>query len=188
MVDAHDHRAARLTVGTGVVFNQVELPQRMAPGQRLHGQIADALLQGLLLLALGAARQFFDHHVACDVEFRVLDPGGAGGVLDHALTEAVVFKQPLLDALAQRGVRDAGLQHPDADDHHQIAGAVHAQPGGIDAAHALARQAQRACDDLANVFLHRAGGAAGALADLTDDVLRLIRRDDAGDHEGSCCC
>ena len=60
-----------------------------------------------------------------------------------ALAEASVGQQALDAALAQRGHRDARLERPDADDHHQVLGRVHAQPGGVHLAHAFHRHPHR---------------------------------------------
>ena len=72
-----------------------------------------------------------------DVEARVLDPRGAGGVARDALAEALVLQQLVFDAAAELRIRDFRMQQPDADDHHQVDVVIHAQPCGIDARHAF---------------------------------------------------
>ena len=72
-----------------------------------------------------------------DVEVLVVEPIGAGRVLDHPLAEALVTQQPVRQrALEARRVHRP-VEHHDADDHHQIGWRIHPQPGGIDTRHAF---------------------------------------------------
>ena len=73
-----------------------------------------------------------------NVKIFVVHPSCARSVFDHPLAEPAVFEQPCLDTLAQRGMGNAWLEHPDTDDHHQVFGRVHAQPSGVHFGHALA--------------------------------------------------
>ncbi len=171
MVDAHDQDAGRLAVLVAVVLDQVHLPQRTHRIERLHRQPAHQVLQGGLLPAAGDAGQLFTHDVGVDVQLRVFHPGGAGGVFDHALAKARVLEQAFLDALADSLVVQARLQDPEADDHHQVGRRVHAHPGTVDLAHALAtRDRGQRGGGPGHVVLHQARrvqrGVGGHGADL----------------------
>ena len=60
-----------------------------------------------------------------------------------------------------------GLQDPDAHDHHQVGGRVHAQPGGVHLAHALALQPQRGRQALGRTLATCRWGADGRVARAT---------------------
>ena len=132
MVQACDQGRAAL-----VMLDQAKLPQGMAHVERLHGEFGQTLLQGRLLRALGPQHQSLAHHMAFNLEVGIKHPAGTTGILLHALAEARVLQQTFLDALAHCRVSDARLDDPDPDDHHQIAGRIHAQPSRVDLAHAL---------------------------------------------------
>ena len=136
MVDANDQRAALDAIRAGVVLDQVHLPQRVPAVEPFGGQLGHAVLQRLLLV--GRFGQFFQHQVVGQVELAVKHPGGAGCVFHHALAKAVIFEQSVFQALGDPRMLDAGLQRPDTHNLHQVGFAVHAQPGGVDLAHALA--------------------------------------------------
>ena len=166
VVQAHHQCAARLAVVAHKIFHQIEVPQRAPRIERLHRQVAHEILQRRLLADTAAPGQRDALHMGFDVKALVLDPGGTGGVFDHALAKAWVLQQALLHTLLQGFERDTGCNGPHPVDHHQVAARIHAQPGGIDLAHALARQAQHAGGGAAHVFLHSqcsiAGGGARA--------------------------
>ena len=139
VVDPHQQRTALGAVLVHIVLNQVELPQRAFGVERLHGQDTHLLLQHRLLgLPLARAGEFFAHHMVGQVEVAVGQPACPRRVFHHALGEAVVLEQPLLHPLTQGVITDAGLQRPHTHNHHQVAGRVHTQPGGIHLAHAFA--------------------------------------------------
>jgi hypothetical protein len=91
VVDAHQHRAAAL-----VVLDQVESATAGGRVQRLHGQLAHALLQRLLLLALRACGQLFERDVVGDVESPRLPPRWRRRRPRPPLAKAVVLEQALL--------------------------------------------------------------------------------------------
>ena len=128
------------------MLHQPEVPQRVTRVQRLQRQFGQARLQGLLRMGFGRGRQLVALHMAPDVETGVGHPTRTGGILHHFLPKTRVFQQTRFDALASGRVTDCRLDDPHPQDHHQIGGAVHAQPGGVDLAHAL---------------VHRAGGRVG---------------------------
>ena len=74
-----------------------------------------------------------------------------------ALAEAPYFSSLSRDALAQRLVATPRRQQPDADDHHQVDVVVHAQPGGVDARHALVGRRHRASSSSAGCRPLRGG-------------------------------
>ena len=132
VVHAGDQCAA-----TFVAVDQVELPERVRRVERRVRQFADERLQRLALALAAFAVELLMQHVALQVEAVVADPARTHRVPHDLLAEALVLEQLVFDALAQRRVRDAGLQQPDADDHHQVHVVVHPQPGGVHARHAL---------------------------------------------------
>ena len=156
VVDAHHERTAAL-----IVLHQVELPQRPLAIQRRHGELGQSVLQGLLLAAFGLLGQLLHHHMFVDIKAGVVYPSGPGGVFHHPLRKAPVLEQPILHPLHQRGLADARLEHPHAHNHHQVAGTVHAQPGGVHLGHALARNTQRTAHSTAYVFAHGFGRLGG---------------------------
>ena len=185
VVDAHDERAALGAVVTHKVFDEVYLPQGAAWIERLHGQFPHAVLQRALHAVAFAAGQLLAQHMRSDVEVAVLHPGGARRVFHHPLTKARILQQALLHAFAQHLPGDAGRQGPHAVDHHQVAAGVHAQPGRIDFAHALARQAQHAGGRAAHVFLDHGSGLAGGGGQGLGGLARHLRPLVAQDAQGA---
>jgi hypothetical protein len=141
----------------------MELPQRALGVQRRRGELSHPVLQGLLFAPLGYVSQCFHNNVLVDVELAVRHPGGATRVLHHPLGETRVLEQALLNARAHGRMAHTGFEHPHAHNHHQVGGGVHAQPGGVDLAHALAAQAQGAPQGVGNVFAYGAGRPRGCL-------------------------
>jgi hypothetical protein len=88
-MDAHDHRAAVF-----VVLDQVHLPQRMRAVQRRGRQFAGPHLQRGAFALSAPAREPLAHHMALNVEIRVVDPIRQHGLLNHLLAEAPVAQQP----------------------------------------------------------------------------------------------
>jgi hypothetical protein len=126
-----------------------------------NGQGAKAILQGGLRMDLLALGQLLEGHVVFDVQLRILHPSRTCGVLDHTLTKPRVFEEAIFNALTQVGVLDTGLERPHPHNHHQVAGRVHAQPGGVDLGHPLSTQAQHACRGAGCVFSDRSDGFFG---------------------------
>ena len=128
MVNPRDER--RTTV---ITLNQMKLPQRAAPIQRLNGQLGHTSLQGLLIghgchraCTLPFARgnllvgQGFPDHMAAHVKSLVVHPRGTGCIFNCDLTEPGNGHQPLGDALANSLVVHTGLEHPHTQNHHQV--------------------------------------------------------------------
>ena len=177
-MNAHHHRTAPDAIRPGVVFNQMDLPQRPFGVQTLGGQQGHAVLQRTLLVA--TFRRFwqgFKHHMVGQVKFAVIDPGCTGSVLHHTLLEAAVLEQTVFNPLAHRRMLDAGGQLPHAHNHHQVGIAIHAQPGSVDFAHALAANAQCARHRPFDIFLNLGGGIK---CHVLCDCSAVF---DAGDHE-----
>ena len=84
--------------------------------------------------------------MALHIKGRIVYPGGPGSVFHCHLPEAGNRHQPLLHTLAQRRVGDGGLQNPHPHNHHQVGTRIHAQPGRVHLAHALASQPQHTLD------------------------------------------
>ena len=132
MVDAHDQRAAAL-----VAIDQVDLPERVRQVQSSGGELAGTRLQRRTFALAALAHQLFAHDVAFDVELVVAHPVGEDCLLDDLLAKPGVGEQARFDALAQCREVERRAQQPDADDHHEVDGAVHPQPGRIDTRHPL---------------------------------------------------
>ena len=138
MVDARDQRRA-----TAVLFDEFKAPERVGVVQRLHGQFGHTLLERLLFALALASMQLVSGHMALELKVGVVCPMRASGVFAGDLHKTPVGQQPLAHALAEGGFTDAGAQNPHAHDHHEVGRGVHAQPGRVDLAHALAFQSER---------------------------------------------
>ena len=75
--------------------------------------------------------------VGVELEVGVLDPHAADGLLDGHRAEPLVDQEALGDQALQRLERDPPVEHPHAVDDHRVRALVHAQPGGVDAVHAV---------------------------------------------------
>ena len=140
--------------------------------QRLHGQLAQAFLQGLLRALPRTLCQGFTHQMVFDPKVGVRHPVTAGRRFLHALHKARVAQQTLLQAPLQRFKGQPRAQYPYADDQHQVAGRIHAQPGRVDLAHGLAPGGHR-------------GSAQLGLRHTGDVLGKGIFGKDAGDHGSS---
>jgi hypothetical protein len=133
VVDANDQRGAAL-----VVLHHVHLPQRPPGIERLRRQLRYQRLQ--LRLAAGTGqRDAQQMAVEVDLDFF---PPGAAGLDDGAATEAPERQELVFEDAPHAREVEAGAELDHADDHHQIAGRVHAQPGRVDRRHALAARAR----------------------------------------------
>ena len=121
------------------MFDQVKLPQRVSVVEGCRRQLAGALLQRFAFALAAPTLEFFDHHMALDVEARVDLPVAAQRALHHTLAKALVLEQLVAQALAQHGVADARAQHPHAQDHHLVDLVVGAKPGRVDHVHGFGR-------------------------------------------------
>jgi hypothetical protein len=134
--------------------DELVMPQRPLRIECLARQLGDQLLQFPRAALAGQADA---DEVAVQIEVLVLLPPGAGGVLDHAGPELEERQQVLLQDIAQARLVARPVDDDDADDHHQVARRVHAQPRRVDRRHAFA---------MGHLFLQvgqprRSGGRAG---------------------------
>ncbi len=84
-----------------------------------------------------APRQLDAEHVGADVEMRVILPIRAGRGLHRPLAEPLEAQEAIAQGGPEAGQGQTLAEAQHAADHHQIAGAIHAQPRGIHAGHAL---------------------------------------------------
>ena len=135
VVNADDDRVA-VDLAVAIVLDHMELPQRLGRIERLAGQRGHQLLQFGLAAAAGQADA---HQMLVDVEVGVFfPPGAASAVVGDARAELAVLQQMAFDGAAQPIEVAGALEQLDADDHHQVAGRVHAQPRGVHRRHAHA--------------------------------------------------
>ena len=124
VVEPHDQcRAAQRGI------DQVHLPERAPRIERHRGEIGDEALQ-LDLARL--AREPFAMQMVVQIEVGIVLPEISGAILHGELAEPTVAEHAALDRGAQALVVDIALEKHDPDDLHQVARAIHAQPGGID--------------------------------------------------------
>ena len=129
VVDAENRRYAAF-----VVFDDVDLPQRVIGVERSCGELADQALQRGLVAAAGKTHAA---EVTLEVEMRILAPISAAGDELDALTKTRIGGEPLADLTLQPVEIDRSLVQVDADDHHQIGRPLHAQPCQIHGRHAF---------------------------------------------------
>ena len=127
VVDARDQRRTAV-----VSFDQVELPERLGLVERRRGQLAGQSFE-FALAALAGQRGQAD--VPVEVEIGVVLPERTRGPVHGFLPETRVGQELGLDHLAQGADVEMGLEHHHAGDHHQVGGALHAQPGGVHPGH-----------------------------------------------------
>ena len=120
---AKDERRAAL-----VVFHDVDRPQRTIWIEGLGRELADELLERLLV---AASRQPHASDVMPDVEILVIAPVEAGRRQLHLLAITPVAQQSIGDLLLDPVERDRTLQQPYGHDHHEIGRTVHPQPSRV---------------------------------------------------------
>ena len=82
-------------------------------------------------------RQARAHEVAAEIEVLVGHPVRAQRVLARAAAEPREGEEAFLERAAEAPEIDAGIEHDDPDDHHQVGRAIHPEPCGIDRGHAF---------------------------------------------------
>src|SRR5438094_696077 len=130
MMNAHDDRAP-----TVVALDEIELPQWSAGIERRGDELAHQRLE------LGLARTMRHlraRHMQRQVECGIGLPEASSRRFHCALSEAIETKEVLLDGGAKASQSNPLAQDEHPADHHEIARAIHTQPGGIYARHAFA--------------------------------------------------
>ena len=133
MMDSHDRSAAAHAVVV-VGFDQCHGPQGLVAVQRLSRQGRGESFKCQLSAGCG---QVDVVNVIVDVEMFIVEPVRARWILQHALAKAFVAQQAVRQGAFEARRVHRGVEHQDADDHHEVGRCVHAQPGGIDVGHAL---------------------------------------------------
>ena len=121
---------------TVVPIDDVEVPQRSAAVDRLLHLALDEDLERGLVPGLGQGRAV---QVVVDREVGVVLPVGhaqrAGGLDDDLAEDGVAVDEAVLQDVGQALPVDRPLERHDALDDHEVLGAVHRQPDGVDGAH-----------------------------------------------------
>jgi hypothetical protein len=124
VVDAGDDGAA-----AGVIVDQVKLPQGPRGIERSAREPAHQRLQ-FALAAL--ARESHVRDVVFEIEVRIGVPVGRSGLRHRDVAKPLEAQEALLERSAQATEVDALAEGEHTADHHQVAGAIHPQPRGVD--------------------------------------------------------
>ncbi len=122
--------------GAAVALDHFELPQGALRIERGDRALRHQRLQRSVIGRLGEAAV---DQMGIQIEVWIVHPpGGATGIGLHALAKPWKRQQAAGQQRFELASVDRAIENHDPDDDHQVARPVHAQPGGIDAGHALA--------------------------------------------------